>query len=131
MPIDILGRAMYNNVRPQLQRLLKIRTGKGVIHNNQQLMAVRNLCDCPDIHQSEQRIGRSLQPHHLRIWPDGLFVSIQIAGWHIAGLDSIAAHHTLKDSIAATVQVITGDDVITCTEQAQDSAFSRHAGSEG
>ncbi len=107
---------MYNNVRPQLQRLLKIGAGKGIIDNNQQVAAVCNLCNCLDIHQPEQRIGRSLQPHHFRVWANGLFVSSQTAGWHVAGLNIVATHHTLKDTIAATVQVIARDDMVAGTE---------------
>src|SRR5215468_5381516 len=107
---------MDNDVCAQLQRLLKIGAGEGVIDNHQQFMMMSNLCNCLYIHQSKQRISRSLQPDHFRVWANGLFVSRQAICWHIAGFDVVAAHHALKDTIGASVEVIAGDNMITSAE---------------
>src|SRR5205807_6545013 len=53
MTIDIFGGAMHHNIRAQLQRLLKVGAGKGIIDYHEQVPAMGQFSDSLDIDQSK------------------------------------------------------------------------------
>src|SRR5205814_4683278 len=94
-------------------------------------MPVCNPCHGLDIYQAQQRIRRRLQPDHFGVWPDSLLIACYVARCHIGGLHIVAAHNTLKDTVAATIEVIAGDHMLTSAEEAENSTFGSHTRREG
>src|SRR6266571_4147276 len=110
MSIDVLGSAVNDDVRAQLQWLLEIRAGKGVIHDDQQVVSMGNLCDCRNIYQPQEWIGRRLQPDHFRVAADSLLIGCYITCRYIAGLDGVATHDALENTIAPTIEIVARND---------------------
>ena len=94
-------------------------------------MPVCNLCHGLDIYQAQQRIRRSLQPDHFGVWPDSSLITFYVTCCHIGCLHIVAAHNTLKDTVAAAIEVITGDHMLAGAEEAENSTFGSHTRGKG
>ena len=70
---QIFGSRVQNNVCTQLQGPLKIRGHKGVIHNQERVVAVRDLGGRRKIGHCQQRVCRAFDQHSLYIRRDGGF----------------------------------------------------------
>ena len=68
---------MNHNVRPVLERLAKIRSRKGVIHEERYLMFVSQLSKLGKIQDMHGRIGNGFSKNGFGIWADGLFQLFQ------------------------------------------------------
>ena len=67
VPVEVLGRAVDDDVRAEVERLLQRRRGEGVVHDEQRIMLAGDTCDGGDVHQGQQRVRRRLDPDHLRL----------------------------------------------------------------
>ena len=55
---DVLGRAVHDEVRAKMQRLLEVWRGECVVDANHRTVAVRDLAHCVDVNDAQQRVGR-------------------------------------------------------------------------
>ncbi|MNP21399.1 hypothetical protein D3C76_1140140 [compost metagenome] len=67
MPAEEFGRAVQDDIRPQLDRPLVIRRHERVVHDAEQSLLLRPGGDFRDIGNLQRRIGRRLHIHGFRI----------------------------------------------------------------
>src|SRR5690348_14497593 len=99
MSVDVFCRAMDNDISTQVKRSLEVGTGIGVLNDEQVIKTVCNLRNSANIEQSQQGIGRCLQPDQLRAGTNSTLVLSNIACCEITGFDIIASHDTLENAI--------------------------------
>jgi len=67
MTVDIFSNRMHDDIRSMLQRRLHIRRHEGIIHDNLNPVAMRCFGHGTDIHKTQRRIRRGLNPNQSRL----------------------------------------------------------------
>ena len=70
---DEFGSGVDNDIRAVFNGTHKVRSGKGIINNKGDLMAVGNVCDCLYICNIRVGIAQGLYKHGLSVIPYGKF----------------------------------------------------------
>src|SRR5258708_27373961 len=128
--INVFCRTMKHNICPQVQWLLEVWAGEGVVHDEQDMMTMGNCGDCLNIYESKQRIGGRLQPDQFCGGANGLLICCDISIWHIARLNIIAAYDTFEQTVCSTIEIVASNQMVTRTQQAENSALSSQARGE-
>lgn len=84
---DVFGGGMRDHIGAQLQRVLQIGRGEGVVHHADAAVAVGNLGDGGDVDHAQQRVGGRLHPHQLGLGAPGCFDCGEVLE-----VDVVAAH---------------------------------------
>ena len=99
--VEILGRAVHDNIRAQLQRLHQQRRGEGVVHDDD---AVRILCmrvvrDGGDVRDFHAGVGNGLKVNDLRVRANGCFHLR-----HVRHVDAVGVDAEARQWMSANVQ---------------------------
>src|SRR2546426_12332085 len=94
-------------------------------------MPVCNRCYGLDIYQAQERIRWRLQPDQFGVWPYSLLIARYVVCRHVGSFYIVAAHNTLEDTVAATIEVIAGDQVVPGAEEAENGTFGGHTRGKG
>src|SRR5260370_1618 len=130
MAIEMVRGEFNQDISAETEGLLEIRTGKRVIDDEQQMMVMRQSCHSLDINEMEQGIGWGLHPDHAGRGAKRLLIRSHAPGRNITGFDLIALLGTFKDAVGISIEVIASNNMVPCTQQAQNSAFRSHARSK-
>ena len=117
VPRNILGSTLHHNIRPQLQRTLKIGRGKGIIHRQQHTACPGNGGHCLYIHNCKQRIGGRFQPDQLRVAANGPFKLLRITPLHIRKGNTVTRKQPFKQTHRPAVHIGNGNDMVAGVEQ--------------
>src|SRR5260370_13199453 len=84
----------------------------------------------PLLHLVDKGVSGRLQPDHACRGTHSLLILSKTPCADIARLDLIAPQSTIKEAVGVTVNVIAGNDVITCAEEAKDRPLGFHSRSK-
>ena len=133
MAVEILGRAVHDNIRAQLQRLHQQRRGEGVVHDDD---AVRILCmrvvrDGGDVRDFHAGVGNGLKVNDLRVRANGCFHLRHVRHVDAVGVDAEARQCLVDERERAAVERFVCHKVIAAAEQRQQrGGDGTHAGRE-
>ena len=89
---------MHNHIRAQRQWLLEIRRHKSVVHYQRNFLVAADLADGCKVAQSHQRIRRSLDVHHARVFADGTLHVARIGSVDIRKLQPKSSHDLVEQT---------------------------------
>lgn len=131
MTVDILRNGMQRNIRPMVQRILHIRTHKSVIYHHLNSIRMRNLGDLLDIHQSQRRVRRRLNPDQLSILRPDQLLHVHFDGRGESHLNTMGRSHLGEVSMRSTVDVGDGNNMRARGQGLEDRSGGGRARSEG
>lgn len=131
MTIDILRNGMQRDIRSMVQRILHIRTHKSVIHDHLNSICMRNLGNLLDIHQSQRRIRRRLNPDQLGIFGPDQLLHVHFDGRGESHLNAMGRSHLGEVSMRSTVDVGDGNNMRARSQGLEDRSSGGRARSEG
>ena len=117
---QILGHRVDDDVRPQCQRLLQVRSGKGVVDHQQHAFLPADFRNRSNVGDSQQRIGWSLQPHHTGLVGDGIADLIRISRVDEIKTDPHRLIHLGENPVGSSVEIVAGNDMILRLHQFQN-----------
>jgi len=130
--IEVFGRRMHNQVSAMFQRTLQDRRGEGVVDRDQQAALARDRADRLQVDDLQGRVGRSFDPDQFRVRLDRGLERGRIGQVDEAEIQPRAAPpHALEQAIAAAVDVVHRDNMITAVEQLQQGRGRRQSGGKG
>ena len=129
--VDVLGGGVDDHVGPELQRLLQVGGGEGVVHDHADggVVGVGDLRDLRDIHDLQRRVAGGLEIDDLRLRGQRRLDGLEIGEVGERHLDAELAHAVLKQREGAAVERVGGEDLVAahdaCPQRGGDGA---HAG---
>ena len=130
MPIQVLGRRVVHNVRPELKGALEIRRGESVVDDEQ---CPGFSCDgsgCSQIGDSHQRVCRRLDENRARVGPHCIRDALRVARIHVGEGEPKVLKYSIEKSERPAVDVLGANDVIARTEQLHDRIEAAHTAGE-
>ena len=116
MPAQKLGSRVHDHIRSELQRLLQIRRGKGVVNGRNNPFRRRHLRKFLNIHNFQERVGGGFNPDHARTGPKGLFDLLRVGQIDEAEFNAIGLKNRCKQPVATAVEIIGCNNVVTRAE---------------
>ena len=129
VPVQVLGRAVQDEVGSQLQRSLQAGAGPGRVHHQKCACLVGDLGERLQVGQDEDRVGGRLHVHQLGIRLQRCTDLRQVAGIRQGDLDSLAGQVVGEQRRRAGVADHTGDQVVALAEEGERDG--RHRGHPG
>lgn len=119
-------------IRTQLQRILQVGRGKGVVDDDLGVASrLNNLRDCGDIRDRRRWVGWGLQPNELGVLFQRRLHRRGIGGIDDGQLDTPLAVVMMQEAIHAAVGIVAEDDVVTWTNKNPNEGIDgRHARGE-
>ena len=131
VPADVLGRAVHDDVRAQVQRLLQVRRREGVVDAHERATAVRHLAHGVDVDHAEQRVGRRLQPHHAGLLGHRGLDLVDVARVHGGEAHAVALEDFVEQAERAAVHVFHVDHVVARVELQHERRLGAESRREG
>ncbi len=131
--VEILGRAVHDNICAQLQRLHQQRRGEGVVHDDeaariQRMRIVRYGGDVRDLHAG---VGDGLKIDDLRVRADGRFYLRHVRHVDAVGADAETRQRLVDACECTAVERLVRHKVVAAAEQRQQRGRDgAHAGRE-
>src|SRR6185437_6266557 len=127
---------MQDDVGAEIERVLQIRRGKGVVYTKEDLLAgllsprfgFRG--ECGDIHDVHQRIRWRLRPDEFRLLIDVRPDSRCILHVHEMEFDTHLFEDLREEPVGAAVHIVGSDDLVAGDEQTQYGIRSRYPATE-
>ena len=119
LPIHELGRAIGDDVRAEIQRLLQRTCGEGVVDHGGDAMRLCHCADMGEVDHVERRIGRSLEEKDLRVGPDRGFPGAIVRAVDHGGLDPEAREQMVEQPPARTEGGARTDHVVAGRQLAE------------
>src|SRR4051794_14251380 len=116
----VLGRRVDDDVRAQGQRTLEVRRREGVVDHEQGAGLVGDVGQGGDVGDPEQRVGRRLDPDHLRPVGDGSAYRVEVVEPDRRVDQAPALEHLVEEPVRAAVRVVGQHHVVTGVEQPAD-----------
>jgi hypothetical protein len=130
--VHVLGGRVHDDVDAQFQRALHDRAGEGVVADGEDAALAALARDGAQVGQLQHRVGRRLDPHHLRLGTQRAGQRQRIGQVDVGELVAGAcAAHALEQAVGAAVHVVAGDDVRAGRQQFEHGGDRRQAGGEG
>src|SRR5260370_42094322 len=109
---------MNHEVVARLDWPLNPRSGKRVIGNRDDFAFARSFRDFVEIDDFKQRIARSFDPNHARVWLDCVCEPVRIGEIDISEVEiRRATSDFLEKPERAAIEIVADDDVRTTIEQ--------------
>src|SRR5690625_3626914 len=102
LAVEVLGRGMHHNVRAQVERALQRRRAETVIHHQQRVLGMSQLCQGLDVRHFAQRVGRRLYEQQARPGGDGRAPGVEIAQVDKGGIDAELLHELVEQNSGGT-----------------------------
>lgn len=129
--VNVLGDRVDHNVRTVIQRVLDIGAHESVVDNNQNTVAVSNLCNGTDINKAQSGVGGSLNPDELSLIRTDQFLNILLDGGRESHVDTVGLGNLGEVAVGTTVHVGNRDDVGPSSQGLQNDGSGSGAGREG
>ena len=129
--VDILGHGVHDQIGAVVQRVLNIRTHKGIVDDDQNAMAVGDLCDSLDIDQAEGWVGRGLDPDEFGLIGPDQVLQMQLDAGRERDLHAVCSRNLGEISVCTTVHIGDGDNVRPGGERLEDGRGGSGAGRKG
>ena len=130
--VDVLRYGMDDDVESQRQRSLHVGCGERIVGNTNQPALFCNSGDGCQVHQFQQRIGRSFDPDHPRVRPDRRFERRRVGRVDIGEIEpGRAPAHAFEEAVGSAVEIVAHDDVRTMVEQLEHRGDGRQSRGEG
>jgi hypothetical protein len=124
--IEVLRRAVDDEVCAQLERTLNARTCKRVVDHDACAACVRDVSGGRDVGEAHDRIGRRLEEQHLGLRPHGLLDELQPRRVDVAEGHSIVGKDLVEQPERSAVRVVGDDDVVPGPKQCPERTDGRH-----
>ena len=131
MTIDIFRNGMQHDIRTMVQWILHIRTHKSVIHNHLNVIRMRNLGNLLDVHQSQRRVRRRLDPDQLGILGPDQLLHVHLDGRSKSHMNAMGRSHLGEVSMRSTVDVGDGNNMRARGQGLEYRSSGGRARSEG
>lgn len=131
MSVDILRHGVDDEVGPVVERVLDVWTHEGVIHHDQNPMAMRDISNGANIHQTEGRVRRGLDPDELGLVGADQILDMQLDAGREGHLDAVGGSHLGEVSVSSAVHIGDRDDMGASGERLEDVCGGSRAGGEG
>ena len=122
---------MHGEIRPQRERLLKVRGRKGVVNDNERIMRMRKFRDPGDVENLQIGVGGSLDHHHPRPVGQRRLDTGEVGHIDERGPDPIPLQHPHEQPVRASIDVVGAEDAIAGVEKVGDGRDRRHARRKG
>ena len=112
--VDVLGGGVDDHVGPELQRLLQVGGGEGVVHDHADggIVGVGDLRDLRDIHDLQRRVAGGLEVDDLRLRGQRGLDGLEIGEVGEGHLDAELGHAVLEQREGAAVERVGGEDLV-------------------
>src|SRR5262249_42923853 len=117
MSTQILGRGVNDNICAQIQRILQVWRHQAVVHRKQRAMLMDKISQSRYIDDPQQGIGWCLNMNEASSWANVPAKALEIRRVAVANLNSAAVQDLGKQTVAAAVEIVTGEDLISRTQQ--------------
>lgn len=114
-----------------VERVLDVWTHEGVIHHDQNSMAMGDISNGANIHQAECRVRRSLDPDELGLVGADQVLYMQLDAGREGHLDAVGGSHLGEVSVSSAVHIGDRDDMGAGGERLEDGCGGSRAGGEG
>lgn len=105
MTIDVFSHRVDNNVCAVIQRVLHIRTEKGIVHNDMNSMSMCYGCNFPNVHQTQRRIARAFNPDQFRLVRSNELGDIDLNAGRKGDLNAVGLGYFCEIAMGATVDI--------------------------
>ena len=124
---EVLGHRVGHDVRAEGERPLKVRRRERVVDARESAVIARDLRDRRNIRDPQERIGRALDPHELRLFFESFLDRVRVGRIDESERKPEALVDLRHDPVRAAVEVISRDDVIARRQKAQHRVDRGHA----
>ena len=132
--VEVLGGGVHNDIGAELQRVLKIGGGKGVVADDLDVLAIcmSDLGNGCNVGYLEVGVCGSFEVDAAGVGLEVSLDGLKVGGVDEIDLNAVAGHAVVEQSKGAAVQSAVGDDVLACACYCpQSRGDSAHAGSGG
>ena len=112
---DEFGRGMHDDVSPVLDRPQKVRRRESIVGDQRNPVRMGNLRNGFYINKIGIRIAETLNEEGLGLGTDRLLEIGQVSGVYESRGDPVRNQSVLKQVVRASVDVLGGNDVVSCT----------------
>ena len=98
----------------------QIRRTEGIVDHDRNLVLVGNLGDGLDVRDVGMRVAERLDEHELRIFLDGGFDFLEVAGIHERGIDAERAERMFQEVVGTAVNRTLSHNVVTLAGESRD-----------
>ena len=131
VPVQVLRRRVQNDVGAELERLLEVRRGEGVVDDEQRPRLAGDRASRGEVAQAHHRIRRGLGVNDLGVGRDGSRHGLRIATVHEGECDSHPRPDMSHLPMRAAVHVLAAHDVIAGRQQLHHGVERREPRAEG
>ena len=131
MSVEVLRRTVRHQIGAELDRPLDAGTGEGVVHDEPDVVAMREIRRRPQVRDAHHRIGGRLDEQHPCRRRERALDVVKLRRVHVTEGQAVALQHLVEQAEGAAVRVVGHDDVVAGLQQRGDGADRRHAGREG
>ena len=124
---QVFRAAVNHNVRTEIERILKIRGHKGVVHNQNQVVAFCNIRHLSDVGYVHHRVRRSFDVDCFCIFFH-IALHVITAAVDAGKLDAVFLVDVVEQTNAAAVQIGVRNDVVALAEHFHQKRDRCHAG---
>jgi hypothetical protein len=118
---------VHHEVGAEIDRPLHVRTGKGVVDDDRNAVAMGDGARAGQVGQPEDGIGRRLEKQEPGRRPDRALDLAQLRRIHVGEVELVLPEHLFEQPIRAAVGVVGDDNVIAGLEERHHGAGRRHA----
>ena len=125
--VEVLGGGVDDHIGPKLQRLLEIRRGEGVVHDDPDggVIAVGDGRDGGDVHHLQGGVAGGFEIDDFCFLRQSGFHRIQIRKVDKSGLDAELGHAVVHQREGAAVERVGGDDLVTADNRGPEGGRNR------
>ena len=120
MTADELRGGMNHDVGTVFQRADEVRSTEGIVDKHRNLVLVGNLGNRFDVRDVGMRVAERLDEHELRVFLDGTFDFLQVAGVHERGINAERAERMLQEVVGTAVNRTLRHHVVTLAGESGD-----------
>lgn len=129
VPTEVLRGAVIYDVRTVFERALEVRAHHGVVHNDDRVRALllNHGADPRNVNNLQQRVCRRLKQHHGDLGREVGYERGWVGGVDMVYLDAHVCAKVGEETMCATIDVVTSDELVAWLENARDDVQACHA----
>jgi hypothetical protein len=126
MAVEVLGRAVRDEVGAELDRALQVRTGEGVVDDQTSVVAVGEVGRRPQVGDAHHGVGRRLDEQHPRRRRHRPFDLVEVRRVDIGEGQLVPPQHLVEQPERAAVGIVRHHHVIAGLQHGRNRADRSH-----
>lgn len=129
----VLGARLVHDIGAELQRVAEHGREHRVVHDHESLGVglVDGLGNGGDIDDLDQRVGRCLEEDHGRLVSNDVLNLLDGGGVNVMNDDALVGSKVRQQTVGTSVQVISGDDLVSGAQDSGDDVQGTHSRTDG